>query len=214
MWTAKIKFSEKGTLIGSKCIEHQINLFGFPLSYYYDKKWVMVQIAGTIIGEEHKKKAFINKLKKDKRVINIELNNDFFIGTIKEPIYSKVLYNKDIIHLAPALISDNGYEIINVASFNKKSLLNAINAVEKNLGGELLSIQEKKIKSISVIKIHPDLTEKQKRAIELAIKNGYYGVPRKTSVEKLAKIAGLSFSTFQVHLRKAEQKLMPFYFSS
>ena len=160
------------------------------------------------------KKKFLNELKKEKRFVNLEFNEDFFIGTIKEPAYAKVLYNKDIIHLAPALISDKGYEIINIACFDKKPLLKAINAVEKHLKGELLSIQEKKIKSISITKMHPDLTEKQKQAIELAIKNSYYTVPRKTSVEKLAKISGLSFSTFQVHLRKAEQKLMPYFFEA
>ena len=54
----------------------------------------------------------------------------------------------------------------------------------------------------------------QKQAIELAIKNGYYNVPRKTSVEKLAKLSKLSFSTFQVHLRKAEEKLIPYFFEA
>ena len=54
--------------------------------------------------------------------------------------------------------------------------------------------------------------EKQKQAIELAIKRGYYTSPRKISLQELAKISKLSFSTFQVHLRKAEEKLIPFYF--
>jgi predicted DNA binding protein len=46
----------------------------------------------------------------------------------------------------------------------------------------------------------------------MAIKNGYYNYPRKTSIEKLAELSGLSFSTFHAHLRKAEQRLLPFYF--
>jgi predicted DNA binding protein len=49
-------------------------------------------------------------------------------------------------------------------------------------------------------------------AMELAIKNGYYHSPRNISVEQLAKLAKLSFSTFQVHLRKAEEKLIPYMF--
>ncbi len=85
-------------------------------------------------------------------------------------------------------------------------------SLQKVKNGELLSINEKKVKSISIIKVHPDLTEKQKKAFNLAIKNGYYSVPRKTSVKKLAKISNLCFSTFQVHLRKAEEKLIPYFF--
>jgi predicted DNA binding protein len=46
----------------------------------------------------------------------------------------------------------------------------------------------------------------------LAIKNGYYSSPRKINVKELAKISKLSFSTFQVHLRKAEEKLIPYFF--
>ena len=83
---------------------------------------------------------------------------------------------------------------------------------ERKFDGQLLSIQNKKIKSISAIKVAPELTEKQKQAIELAIKRGYYTSPRKISLQELAKISKLSFSTFQVHLRKAEEKLIPFYF--
>ena len=214
MWAAKVKFSEKGTLIGSKCIKYRVNLFGFPLSYSYEKNWVIVQITGIIIGEEKAKQEFIKELKKEKRIVNLELNNDFFIGTIKEPIYAKVLYNKNIIHLSPVLISDKGYEIVNIGCFEKEPLVKAITAIEKNLSGELLSLEQKKIKSISITKMHPDLTDKQKQAIELAIKNGYYNVPRKTSVEKLAKLSKLSFSTFQVHLRKAEEKLIPYFFEA
>lgn len=214
MWTAKVKFSEEGTLIGSKAIKYGINLFGFPLSYSYEKDCVVVQIAGTILGNEEDKKNFIKDLKKEKRVLNLEFNENFFIGTIKEPSYAKVLYNKNIIHLIPALISDKGYEIINIASFDKEILVKAINIIEKNLEGEILSLEQKKVKSISITKMHPELTDKQKGAIELAIKNGYYEVPRKTSIVKLAKISNLSFSTFQVHLRKAEKKLMPYFFES
>jgi len=144
--------------------------------------------------------------------LDFELNGDFFIGTIKEPIYTKALYNSKIIHITPALISNEGYEIVNIGSFDKKDLDKFIDIVERKLDGELLSINNKKIKSVSVMKVHPDLTDKQKKAMELALKNGYYHSPRKISLQELAKISGLSFSTFQVHLRKAEEKLIPYFF--
>ena len=212
MWTAKIKFSGKGTLIGDKTPRYNINLFAFPLSYYYEKNWIIVQITGTIFGKKEDKKRFIRELKKEARVINFELNNDFFIGTIKEPTYTKCIYNKDIIHLAPALISEKGYEIITIGSFQKEPLTKIMNLFKEKYNGRLISIQQKKVKSISIIKIHPELTEKQKEAMALAIKEGYYHSPRKISVQQLAKLTNLSFSTYQVHLRKAEEKLIPYLF--
>ncbi|MCK4521875.1 MAG: helix-turn-helix domain-containing protein [Nanoarchaeota archaeon] len=212
MWVAKIKFSGKGTLIGSKAVKHKVNLFGFPLSYYYEKKWIIVQIAVTIFGNEKNKKEFIRDLKKEKRTSNLELKNDFLIGIIKEPIYIKCIYNKDIIHIDPAFISDKGYELINVGSFDRKRLMDIVKLMEERYKGRLLSIQQKKIKSISIMRVHPELTEKQKKAMELAIKHGYYHSPRKIDLKQLTKLAGLSFSTYQVHLRKAEEKLIPYFF--
>jgi len=212
MWVAKIKFSSENTLIGSKAAKHKVSIFGFPLSYYYEKRWIIVQVAGTIFGNENNKKEFLKELKKEKRVINLELNEDFLIGIIKEPVYAKSIYNKDIIHISPAFISEEGYEIINVGSFDREKLMQIIKLMEERYQGKLLSIQKKKIKSISVMRVHPELTEKQKKAMELAIKHGYYHSPRKIDLKRLAKLSKLSFSTYQVHLRKAEEKLIPYFF--
>ena len=72
---------------------------------------------------------------------------------------------------------------------------------------ELKSVEETKISDIFLPHIYPKISEKQKEAIELAVKNGYYEYPRKIDVKNLANISGLAFSTFQAHLRKAEQKI-------
>ena len=55
----------------------------------------------------------------------------------------------------------------------------------------------------------PNLTQLQKQAIELAIQQGYYRTPRKIDLRKLARIMNLSLSTYQQHLRAAEEKLIP-----
>jgi len=212
MWVAKIKFNSKGTLIGSRAEKYNLDIFGFPLSYVYEKKSVVVQVAGTVFGEEKDKKNFFEDIKKEKRAFNLEMNNNFIIGTIKEPIYTNCLYKKDIFHLSPAYISSKGYEIIEIGSFSRKLIINILKIFEKRYNAKLLSLQNKKLKSISVVKVHPDLTDKQKEAIELAIKKSYYRSPRKISVKELAKLSGSSFSTYQVHLRKAESKLIPYYF--
>jgi len=190
-----------------------LDFYGFPISYSYEKEGVIVQIAGNVIGNEKNIKDFIKEMKSEKRVLNIEINEGFVIGEIKEPEYTNDLYQKDIFHISPALISSKGFEIVEIGSFERSKLIKVINLLERNLKAEVLSLREKKIKTISLAKISPDLTNKQKKAIELAIREGYYQVPRKTSVEKLAKLSNLSFSTFQVHLRKAEQKLMPFLYN-
>lgn len=212
MWIAKLKLNSIGTLIGEKAVKLGISLFIFPLSYYYDTKWVIVHISGTLFGDPKLKKNFAKQLKKEQRTINFELNDDFFVGTIKEPEILKFAYNKEILYITPLYVSDQGYEIITLGCFRRDPLIKIADIVKKNYGGKLISIQQKNIKSISVMTLHPELTDKQKKAIELAIKNGYYEYPRKIELEKLAKIMKVSYSTYQAHLRKAEKSLIPFFF--
>lgn len=212
MWVAKIKYSSKNTLIGKRAYKYNVDVFGFPISFSEHKNKIIVHITGTIFGKEKDKKDFVKNLKKDKRTYNFELNEDFFIGTIIEPSFGKIIYNKDILHTQPAFISKEGFEKLTLGSFNRTALTKVINILEKKYGGKLISIQNKKIKSISIMNVRPELTEKQRKALELAIENGYYHSPRKIDIKQLSKLSGLSFSTFQVHLRKAEGKIIPYSF--
>lgn len=52
------------------------------------------------------------------------------------------------------------------------------------------------------------LTEKQRDALILAFRLGYFDTPRKVSSEQLAEKLGLAHSTLAVHLRRAERRLL------
>ena len=52
------------------------------------------------------------------------------------------------------------------------------------------------------------LTEKQRRVLTGAYTMGYYEVPRKTSIEQLARIYGLAPSTVDIDLRRAERRFL------
>ena len=62
--------------------------------------------------------------------------------------------------------------------------------------------------SLLITNVLPFMTERQKEALQLAVKNGYYEYPRQIDLMKLAKIMKVSYSTFQFHLRRAENKIM------
>jgi predicted DNA binding protein len=52
------------------------------------------------------------------------------------------------------------------------------------------------------------LTAKQIDVLTSALERGYFESPARTSAEEMARLAGLSRSTFMEHLRKAEGKLL------
>ena len=83
--------------------------------------------------------------------------------------------------------------------------------IYKNLSKEeTKDLKQKKIRNLVQKDKQPDnLSDKQKRALEIAINNGYYNVPRRVTIAKLVKIMGISFSTYQVHIRKQEEKIIP-----
>jgi HTH DNA binding domain len=73
--------------------------------------------------------------------------------------------------------------------------------------------QKFKILSLTDARFSPDsilqsLTEKQRRILSFAYKNGYYEVPRKVDSEELAQKLKIGKSTLGEHLRKAEKRLI------
>ena len=216
MWVTKISFNAtKHSSIARYMKKRNLRILVFPLSWTYKEKGVILNITGVLYGNEKNKKLFLKDWKKDKenRLFNIDLSGDFFVGTVKEYPEAKTVYNENIVYTQPWLIDEEGKITLVFSSFEKKYLEKVIKTFEKFYQVQIHYIKQEKIKNISFKSQAPDLTEKQKSAINLAIKNRYYNYPRKTSIEKLAKLSNLSFSTFHAHLRKAEQKLMPFYFS-
>jgi len=213
MWVARFKISgEKGS-IGSRAKKFNICISGYPISTYETKDGLYIYIIGFIFGKEKNKKAFIKDIKKGEKTIHFENKGDFIIAQIKEKLKFKPMYSHKLINIKPIIIDEQGINHWTVGSWNKKDLINFLKVVEKEHEGKLISIKKEKIKDFSFIHIQPELTDKQKQAMNLAIKNNYYDYPRKTSIEKLAKLSNLSFSTFHAHLRKAEQKLLPFFFA-
>ncbi len=60
----------------------------------------------------------------------------------------------------------------------------------------------------------PDLTERQREALEAAYLSGYFDWPRESNAEEVAEMLGVSRPTLQAHLRKAERKLLSTFLDS
>ena len=213
MWFAEFQFDGSKAPVGSIAKEFNITISTYPISLTEEKNRLLIYFACNIYGSEENKKSFINKIKKSSRVHFLEQNNDFLIILFEEPKSTKPVYQHNIIHTKPIFISSEGKEIWSVASKNKENLIEFYKVIRRTRNAKMLFVKNKKISNVYIAQIHPDLTNKQKNAIKLAIEEGYYEIPRKIDVKDLAKKSNLAFSTYQTHLRKAESKLIPYSFS-
>ena len=212
MWVARIKLNgEKGS-IGSRTKKFGVSVSGYPISSYKTKKGVYVYLVGFVLGGEKNKKDFIKDIKKGEKTQNLEVRGDLIIAQILEPSHLEQMYSHKLINLKPIIIDEHGFNYWTLGSWDKKELIKFVKVVEREYKGELISINQEKVEDFSIIHMQPKLTNKQKQAMNLAIKHRYYDYPRKIDVQELAKLSKLSFSTFHAHLRKAEQKLLPYFF--
>ncbi len=210
MWVMKLRLDSKPQFLGRMAIKHKVSMTGYPLSYYKDEKHIYLIACGFMFGEKKNKKAILKDIKRQPELVKLEGQNDFFILITKQPLFTEPVYNPRIIRPAPVVINwKEQKHVWDLASFERKPLEKVLRFAKKKLGAELIKFKEEKISNISITRLIPNLTAKQKQAMELAINNGYYDYPKKIKMEKLAEIMNISYSTYQQHLKTAEGKIIP-----
>ncbi len=212
MWIAKLKIKHDCT-IGNRCEKFKCISYSIPLGSWHDKNYEYTSERHTIEGDEKDIKAFIKDLKKDKRIKSLEIakNTLFFIGIRKKEKIPSSHWIPKIFFIKPVFVGKDGYEYWEIASWKKEVITDFIDDLEKEKG---LSLEIQKFHKVNLDDVHfphimPKLYPKQKRAFELAIEHRYYNFPRGIGLEGLANIMQVSISTFQEHLRKAEEKIIP-----
>jgi predicted DNA binding protein len=206
----KLKVESKNQFLGRMGIKHKVSITGYPLSYYKDDSWLYVVLCGFMFGKEKNKKALLKDVKKQDELVKLEIKNDFAVVVTKQPLFTEPVWDPRIIRLSPHVINHKEKKHTwELGSFDKRLLMKVYALAKKFLGAEMLKLKEEKISNISITRMLPEITSKQKYALEIAINNGYYDYPKKINMEKLAEIMGVSYSTYQQHLKKAEGALMP-----
>ncbi|SIS18400.1 helix-turn-helix domain-containing protein [Natronorubrum thiooxidans] len=114
----------------------------------------------------------------------------------------------------PPTIHRQGWEHYTVIAFDEADVRALIRDLESDRDIDVLSktaISEQEIPHsmlAPVDQLFDGLTDRQLAALRLALESGYYEQPRKTSLRELADRTSVARSTYEEHLRKAENKLL------
>ena len=215
MWITKLKIKHD-CVIGNRCKRFGVTTTGTPFSVYIKGNTTYSPQLHTIEGDSEKVREFLNDLKKDKKVSNLEIegNTIFFIEIEKKKKITSSIYARlspKIIFVKPVFVDKQGYEYWEVASWDRTILTDFIAGIIEDVTKEVevLKIEKTKLNDIYFSRLMPKLTKLQKRAVSLAFEQGYYKWPKRTGFQKLSKIMKVSVPTFREHLKKAEEKIMP-----
>ena len=144
MWIAKLSvYDEKGTF-ASRAKKFNVGVHGFMLNYYSTNNALYYTLLAFVEGND---KDFIADLRKDKKVKKIETEGNFFVCRLKETInkerqqFIKLFYNPLLIQMRPFIISSDGWEELELASFERK-YLEEILKVSKKLNLKLKHIKK------------------------------------------------------------------------
>lgn len=211
MWVGKIVMNGEKALFGSFAKKFGLSLLSYTLTHNISSKSINSFIAVLAFGQESDIAKFSRELKRSTRVVDTEFHNNFFLVHLKDPMEFKKFYSYAIIQIDPVLIQKDGTYVWTIGSWKRDEILKLFAEAKRSFGAKLVKIKQERVEDISLFGVSPHLTGKQKTAVELAVMKGYYDYPRKVKLEELAEMMKVSYSTFQEHLRKAEQKLLPYY---
>ncbi|PIY59961.1 hypothetical protein COY95_04290 [Candidatus Woesearchaeota archaeon CG_4_10_14_0_8_um_filter_47_5] len=205
MWIAKLRIRHDDWIL-DKTLKYNLTASGIPLNSY--KKNGKQYHNGMVFlnGAEENKQKFINSLRKDQRIKKSKAVGSQVYVLIESEDHIAPLMDDALFFIKPVFF-EKGYEYWELGSWEKKPIKEFYTQIKKIAEVKILKLRQEN-PSVFVQHAVPRLTEKQKRALELALENGYYTYPRTISVEELAQKAGMPRTTFQEHLRKGEAKLM------
>jgi predicted DNA binding protein len=172
-----------------------------------------------IIDEPAEYSAVIDEISKIKGMVekSSDLHNaHFFVKKCfckSEDSVTRILDEFDLLQISP-IIYRHGWEYYRVIVFRHEDLKALLQRFEtRQFKYEIL----RKVDfdgfiagslTLTADALFSDLTERQMDALLTAYSNGYYSLPRKANVQDIAHKKKVSRTTYQEHLKKAENKLV------
>lgn len=215
MWSLKFKVRNVDSVYTHLTDKFKVTDYFYPVDRF--KKGGKIHILGIHLlrGSEEEKDKFAKALKKDKKVTHFERDHNRIVAEVaEEEKFYEMLYDPELYLPEPVLIED-GHETWRIAAWDREKLTDLMHELEqwpkRLLDLDIKAITKENLHDVYFPRVLPKLPEKQKKAFEIAVKNGYYTFPRLMTLDKLSGLMGVSAQTYHEHLRKAEAKMLPFF---
>ncbi len=135
MWYLKFKYEHSDCIYAPKLKELNLSVFFYYVGHYIKGNYVYTSAIQHLVGEEKNIKKYIKYMKTHQKIIKTEVYGDVIFTLAKHKKELKVyraIYDPVFIYPAPAYLSEDGFEIIEVACWDRKPLQELITALEKN----------------------------------------------------------------------------------
>lgn len=204
MFKLSFKVRHKGcfeTGLSMQFPQHHITVIDIQSTHTKEKQYFYY-----ITGEANNFDSIISYLKKSKgykKVKEVERSNDTLLLLVV--LYQKG-YIQNVIHKYHGFFIDlhtvsGGYEYWHVGVVERDSIDKMLREFKKMGELKVLSIGEVQFANTL-------LSPQQKKVLICAFEEGYYELPRKTTVARIARILKLNHATVGEHLLKAENKMI------
>ena len=113
MWTAKFKFRHEGSVTIPHMKKYNLTMLAFPLNTYFEGENVFITGSHIILGEEEGQKKYFQAIKKDKRISNIEINENNIVYTLKAKktdTHLQMYFSPKIFLVKPVTIKPDGWQ--------------------------------------------------------------------------------------------------------
>lgn len=173
------------------------------------KKSISSQGLWKIEAQQQDIDKFIRILRNEKTIKQMEIIHKsmheafiFLRWKLENSAYNKAI-SSGCVPFGPMVV-ENGIETFSLIAEEEKTISKYLSALKKDMDYNIVKIGEIETKENRF-----NLTEKQKRALQIALAYSYYTWPRKVKISELAEVMKISRKVFQDHLRKAESKIFP-----
>ncbi len=206
LWIGVFKVRHEGSVLLDATIGRRTWGYAYYLNAFVKNNEPALTRVMVVYGEDAQ--AFLRQMLTEPRIqVKRVDGNKLFYSVKVVDTYHTVVLTDDFFFIKP-IYWKSGFEYWTVASYDKKVLARLPLLVKKHRGQIKLISLRKGTVDLFLPTALSDLTPKQLSAFTKASASGYYVVPRKTSVKKLAQNMRVPESTFREHLRKAEAKIL------